>query len=174
MALYDIAVGDGHQRDRGAILLTILGNPTVKRFRDAWTEKGSDGEPVIAIYTRQGGGNRECYCDSENGEMVAAQHVPESCNAACNAVLAAHPLYLRDADDDFDATYATWYFRVPPEYRDALAASAGEPRNMSEVWQQAIDRIGSGEMRPAEVALGDQLAAFITDPAPDSPRIMEV
>jgi len=173
MALYDIAVGDGQQLERGAILLTILGNPTVKRFRDAWTEKGSDGEPVIAIYTRQGGGYRECYCDTVD-MLASSTHNPEGCNAACNTALAAHPLYLRDADDDFDRTYATFYFRVPPEYRDALAASAVDPVNMSEVWQQEIDRIGSGEMRPAEVALGDQLGAFLSDPAPDGPRIMEV
>ena len=174
MALYDIAVGDGHQRERGALLLTMLGTPVVKRYRDSWVEKGSDGEPVIAIYTRQGGGNRECYCDTENCEPVASQHTPEGCNAACNEALAAHPLYLRDADDDFDRTYATFYFSVPPEFRDALAASAGDPRNMSEVWQAAIDRIGKGEMHPAEVALGDQLGAFLSDPSPDGPKIMEV
>ena len=174
MALYDIAVGDGHQRERGALLLTMLGNPVVKRYRDSWVEKGSDGEPVIAIYTRQGGGNRECYCETEDCEPVAGQHTPDGCNAACNDALEAHPLYLRDADDDFDRTYATFFFSAPPEFRVILAASAVDPVDMSEVWQEAIDRIGRGEMRPAEVAMADQMGAFLTDPAPDSPRIMEV
>jgi len=29
-------------------------------------------------------------------------------------------------------------------------------------------------MHPAEVALGDQLGAFLSDPSPDGPKIMEV
>jgi hypothetical protein len=169
MSLYEIAVADGNQRERGAILLAILGSPVVARFRDAWVEKGGDG-PVIAIYTRQGGGNRECFCASEPGRA----HVPDQCYAACNEALAAHPLYLRDADDSFDATYATFYFRAPDEFREALAEAAVEPVNMSERWQAAIERIGSGEMRPAEQAMADQLAAMLEDPSPDAPKIMEV
>ena len=169
MALYDIAVGDGHQHQRGAVLLALLGNPAVARFRDAWVEKGSDGQPVIAIYTRTGGGNRECYC-GEYGRT----HPDPDCYLAVNEELARHPLYIRDADDDFDSTYATFYFRSPDEVRDILTGAAGEPVNMSERWQAAIHRIGKGEMRPAETALADQLGAFLTEPSPDSPKIMEV
>ena len=155
MGLYNIVVGDGHENERGAFLLAVLGNPEVGRFRDAWVEKGEDGEPVIAIHTRTGGGNREAY-------------------AAQNDGLAAHPLYLRDEDDSFDSTYATWYFRTPPEHRDALAATAVDPVNMGERWQQAFDRVKSGELRPAETALADQLGAFLTDETPGASRIMEV
>jgi hypothetical protein len=169
MGLYDIAVGDGHQAERGAVLLSLLGSPQVARFRDAWVEKGDDGEPVIAVYTRTGGGNRECFC-----EEYGRAHPDPDCYLAANEALAAHPLYLRDADDDFDSTYATFYFRSPPEIRDILAAAAGPHVDMSERWQQAIDRIGSGQLRPAETALADQLGAFLSDPSPDSPGIMEV
>lgn len=169
MSLYEIAVADGHQRERGAVLLTILGHPVVARFRDAWVEKGDDG-PVIAVYTRQGGGNRECFCN-EGGDRA---HVPEQCYAACNEALAAHPLYLRDADDSFDATYATFYFRPPDEFRDALAEAAVEPVDMSERWQAAIDRVASGKMRPAERAMADQLGAMLGDPSPGAPRVMEI
>jgi hypothetical protein len=169
MSLYEIAVADGHQQERGAVMLMVLGNPVVSRFRDAWVEKGDDG-PVIAIYTRQGGGNRECYCAETEGR----KHVPEECYAACNEALAAHPLYLRDADDDLDATYATFYFRPPDELRYALTSAAVDPVNMSERWQAAIDRINSGELRPALRAMGDHLAAMIGDPSPDAPTIMEV
>lgn len=169
MSLYEIAVADGHQRGRGAVLLTILGHPVVARFRDAWVEKSDDG-PVIAVYTRQGGGNRECFCGSEPDRA----HVPEQCYAACNEALAAHPLYLRDADDSFDATYATFYFRAPDEFRDALAEAAVEPVDMSERWQAAIDRVASGKMRPAERAMADQLGAMLGDPFPDAPRVLEI
>jgi len=169
MSMYELAVADGNQRERGAVLLGMLGDPVVARFRDAWVEKGEDG-PVIAIYTRQGGGNRECYCDSEPGRA----HVPGQCHAACNEALAAHPLYLRDADDDFDATYATFYFRAPEQWREVLDGAAVEPVNMSERWQEAIDRIGRGEVRPAETAMMDQLAAALGDPSPDAPRVVEI
>lgn len=172
MGLYDIVMGDGRQRERGALLLQILGGPAVARFRDAWVEKGADGEPVIAIYTRQGGGNRQCYCGENDRE-----HVPAQCYAACNEELARHPLYVRDADDDFDSTYATFWFRLPgtlhADVRQALTEIACEPVNMSQRWQAAIDRVRGGELRPAETALGDQLAAFLNDPG-DGPHIMQV
>jgi len=170
MSLYDAAVADGRQHERGAVLLAILGNPVVARFRDAWVEKSGDG-PVIAIYTRQGGGNRECYCD---GGDPGRAHVPEQCYAACNEALAAHPLYLRDADDGFDATYATFYFRVPGEYRDALAEAAGDPVDTDARWREAIERIRRGEIRPAETAMMDQIAAALGDPSPDSPKIIRI
>jgi len=169
MSLYEIAVADGHQHERGAILLAVLDNPVVTRFRDAWVEKSDDG-PVIAIYTRQGGGNRTCYCD----EDPQPRHVPENCYAACNEALQAHPLYLRDADDAFDSTYATFWFRVPDECREVLAEAAVEPVNMSERWKAAIARIERGEIRPAEAAMIDQFAAMLSDQSPDAPRIMEV
>jgi len=169
MALYDIAVGDGHQHERGAVLLAVLGAPHVARFRDAWVEKSADG-PVVAIYTRQGGGNRECYC-----EDYGRAHPDPSCYAACNEELARHPLYIRDADDDFDSTYATFYFRAPddPEIRDALASIAQDPVDTDERWQAAIDRIRTGEMRPAETAMADQLGAFLSGPS-GGPKVMEV
>ena len=150
-------------------------------------EKGDAG-PVIAIYTRQGGGNRECCC-RDSPEEFAARHFPARCSAACNEALAAHPLYLRDADDKFDTAYATFYFRAPSELpaavpadlrallAEALAAlpeAAGEPVNMDERWQAAIDRIGSGQLRPAETALADQLGALLSDPSPDSPKVMRI
>jgi hypothetical protein len=170
MGLYDVVMGDGRQQERGALLLQMLGSPTVTRFRDAWAEKGDAGEPVIAIYTRQGGGNRQCYC-----EELEREHVPEQCYAACNEELARHPLYVRDADDEFDATYATFYFRAPDQFRALLAAAAVDHVNMSERWQAAIDRVKAGELRPAETAMADQLGAFLTDPDPgDGPRIMEI
>ena len=146
----------------------MLGNPHVARYRDAWVEKSDDGT-VIAIYTRQGGGNRQCNC-----EEFEREHVPDQCYAACNEELARHPLYIRDRDDGFDSTYATFWFRVPEEYREALAKVAGDPVDTDKRWQEAIDRIRTGELRPAETAMADQLGAMLADPSPDAPKIMEV
>lgn len=119
MSMYSMVAGDGHQYDRGRILLAALGNPDPGRFRDAWVEKGENGQPVIAIYTRNGGGNREEY------EGVIAD-------------LQDHPLYLRDADDDFDSTYATFYFSTPAELRDQFREIAQEPVDTDQRWMDVI------------------------------------
>lgn len=137
MSMYDLVAGDGRQRDRGALLLACLGDPDPGRFRDAWIEKGDDGEPVIAIYTRNGGGNRECYCaDGDHAESGP-------CTALVGQRLAEHPLHIRNADDDFDSTYATYYFRAPAEYREQLAGIAQEPVDMDARWKTLIDAIGA-------------------------------
>jgi hypothetical protein len=69
-----------------ALSLTEL---DVERFRDCWIDGKED---KIVIYTRTGGGNREDYP---------------------NSALVNHPLYLYDEDDDFDPTYAYYYFAIP-------------------------------------------------------------
>jgi hypothetical protein len=35
MSMYEVAVADGRQHVRGAVLLAVLGNPVISRFRDA-------------------------------------------------------------------------------------------------------------------------------------------
>jgi hypothetical protein len=155
VSMYKIAVGDGHEDERGAYFLAMLGNPPAARFRDAWAEKHPGGELVIVIYTRTGGPNRDGY-------------------AAANDALAAHPLYIRDADDTFDPTYASWFFRVPPGRATEVAGIAVDPVDTARRWQDAIDRVTRGEVRPAEIAFMDQLAATFTDPSPDSPRIIRI
>lgn len=66
------------------------------RFRDCYVGDGGD---TIEIYTRVGGGNRDAYED----EIEALRNMPT---------------YIRDYDDDFDDTYATFEFGVPDEWRD--------------------------------------------------------
>ena len=62
------------------------------RFRDCFVN-----EDEIHIYTRVGGGNRNCGFGEEE--------------------LVKHPNYLRDEDDEFDSTYATYIFSVPEEWK---------------------------------------------------------
>jgi len=73
----------------------------VGRFRDCFVANGE-----IAIYTRNGGGNRPDYWE-----------VFEK--------LSRHPSYLRDEDDEFDSTYATIYFSFPKEFTDVLSKLDG-------------------------------------------------
>jgi hypothetical protein len=154
MSMYDIVLGDGQQEHRGALLLGLLGYPRVDRFRDAWVETSPDG-PVIAVYTRQGGPNREG-------------------GAASNRQLTAHPLYLRDCDDRYEGTYATFYFSGPADCAEMLAELAVEPVDMAARWQEAITRIQSGKLRPAEIAAIDRLAAAVTDDSPGKSRIIRI
>jgi len=61
MSMYNIIFGTHAEAD---VLLAIIGRTREDfgRFRDAYVaEEG--GEPVIAVYTRNGGGNRDCWCE---------------------------------------------------------------------------------------------------------------
>lgn len=88
-------------------ILPMLGEKhpdSYPRFRDCFAEYegGGNGEPIknreIHVYTRVGWGNR----NSGYGEEE----------------LQVHPNYLRDFDDDFDNTYATYVFSVPNEFQE--------------------------------------------------------
>src|SRR3990167_2492115 len=90
-------------------LLEVLGlRPSdVGRFRDAVLL-----EDCIAVYTRNGGGNREHY---ENANGTDAGEGCPCTGCIITFHLPKHPLYLRDQDDSFDNTYATVYFKFPAE-----------------------------------------------------------
>lgn len=99
MSLYNMIFGRNAQSD---LLLAVIGlkQVDVERFRDVHLE--DDGK-IIAIYTRTGGYNREDY------PQVA---------------LYRSPLFRSTEDDDFDSTYATFYFNTPPEFvSDVVALS---------------------------------------------------
>lgn len=89
MNMYNLLFGRNPNAD---ILLAIIGlkRHEVERFRDCHMLQD---EKQIVVYTRTGGGNRHDYP---------------------NARLTQSPLYLHDEDDDFDSTYASYYFKFPP------------------------------------------------------------
>lgn len=117
--LYNAVLGDGKEMLRAAMILPVFEQPAIiGRFRDIWVEN-HDGEPVIAIYTRNGGPNRE-----DQAEAIESMR--------------SNPHYLRDADDEFDSTYATFYFAAPERYRDMLAELMQDPVDMSQRWRDAI------------------------------------
>jgi hypothetical protein len=121
MGLYNLVHGTNPASDWLLGLLNLT-RTDVGRFRDAWVSKADDGRLEIAVYTRNGGGNR-------------ADYMPD---------FSAHPLYLRDEDDDFDCTYATIYFSAPVE---ALSLLAGleENRDPSAEWAKALDALREGK-----------------------------
>jgi hypothetical protein len=131
MSLYGFLMDDGHAADRGRALLALLDNPNPGRFRDAWVEN-QDGQPVIAIYTRNGGGNREHYHEDHNDG---------SCTACAGEAFENQPAFLFAADDTFDRTYRTYRFRVTAtdrEIRAALMHFAIAPVDTDERWRRAL------------------------------------
>lgn len=87
-----------------ALLKTVgLTRADCGRFRDAYALKGE-----VCVYTRNGGGNREEY-----------QPVIDR--------LKENPLYLRDADDEYDTTYCTIYFKVPERWAEVIKQFEVDP-----------------------------------------------
>lgn len=64
------------------------------RFRDCFLTDDDN----IAIYTRVGGGNRNCGYGEE--------------------LLYEDPNFVKTYDDEFDSTYATYEFRVPDKWKE--------------------------------------------------------
>jgi len=111
MSMYNLVFGENDMADM--ILATLgLTKHDVGRFRDCFV---SDGK--IAVYTRNGGGNRQ-------------YHMPDFSN---------HPQYAFDCDDDFDDTYATIYFNFPDESAELLKKlDSGERFDPDQRWLDAI------------------------------------
>ena len=79
------------------------------RFRDCFVTE----ENNIAIYTRVGGGNRNCGYGEE------ALYEDEN--------------FIKTYDDDYDTTYATYEFKVPDKWKaDFDAILAGKYTEVSE------------------------------------------
>lgn len=100
MSLYNMVAGVSPAA--GAVLGSLGLDPAqIDRFRDADIVE-RDGAPVFQILARTGGGNREDYP---------------------NTALTSHALYLGDEDDDYDSTYAHYYFTITDEVKVAIAAA---------------------------------------------------
>jgi hypothetical protein len=139
MGLYNLV---GGQSPLSSILLGSIGlsRNDFYRYRDCYVDDGK-----IAVYTRGGGGNRECYCDDyiedddETVEFEDEQHL-KGCVLTIHSKNRTHPLYLSDCDDDFDRTYATFYFKLPDDMKFIPEERRGE-----KLWAdffQAINREG--------------------------------
>lgn len=70
---------------------------------DNW--EGREG-PVAVVHTRNGGGNRECWCDDDDDH---------DCLVSTIQAMQDHPAYITDADDSGDPTYANFAFKVDRE-----------------------------------------------------------
>lgn len=130
MSLYNMLFG---ANPAGPAILATLGlKPNeVGRYRDCYVEKTELGTYQIVLHTRNGGGNRECWDRSPQSEQCACP------GCVIEYRLPKHPLYLGDADDDFDCTYADIRFALPDDYAPELKALADQQEFVapSEKWQ---------------------------------------
>ena len=128
MSMYNLIFGENQQADA---LLALLGlsKHDFYRYRDCYLTEDNR----IAVYTRGGGNNRDCWtdeCDDDN-------HV-EECVVTRQNKLRGHPLYASSADDDFDNTYATFFFRIPDKAE--LEGVAAEP-DRNRMWLDFLDAL---------------------------------
>jgi hypothetical protein len=152
MGLYNIVHGTNPFAPMLLIALGFEKFTDVGRFRDAFVTNGE-----IAVYTRNGGGNRRCIHNAKDKDCGQ----PDCYACVINHRLPKHPLYLRDKDDNFDNTYATVYFKLPPQYAESLRTlDIGEfdPDNR---WKQAINRVQRGELNEQEKKTMEELAKVL-------------
>ena len=95
----------------------------IPRFRDTYLEADNQ-ETRIVIHTRTGGGNRETFSDH-------------------NKYLTENPNYLFDRDDDFDRTYANWFFKIPEEAKNMMVSIIEKDLRKApkEQWQDLIKKM---------------------------------
>lgn len=145
MSLYNALFGQNPASD---LLLAIVGltRADVGRFRDCYVD--TEGEALrIAVYTRNGGGNREHYNDEkEPGESCGCT------GCIITERLPQHPLYISDSDDEFDCTYATILFRVPDFAIDLLREHAKESPAPREKWDALFAKLREPDAKDADVA----------------------
>lgn len=120
MALFNSLFGVSPE---AGLLLNILGlaPDDVPRFRDCFYDSK---QHLIVLHTRTGGGNREDY-EEENNFLIM------------------HQYYKNDCDDDFDPTYANFYFNVPEEYKEKLKELFKNHETVApaEKWQILFDKL---------------------------------
>lgn len=125
------------------ILLKVLDfNPSdIPRFRDCFIK-----DNTICIHTRTGGGNREFYdnlegCQSNYPEYFTGSDTPAA--GPWNDDLRKHPNYLTDCDDDFDCTYANFFFSFPEEFKTELQALSSDNKSLipSEKWKKLFEEV---------------------------------
>lgn len=155
MSLYNLVHGHNQM---APILLAMLGiNPgDVPRYRDCWWDAEKQR---IAVHTRTGGGNRDMYECEERArdnypEYFAGENPPAG---PWNEDLRALPTFIDDEDDDFDSTYATFYFGVPEKMQWVIPHLTAQDKPPGERWQQFMDKMrdpASAEDPQVKRALG--------------------
>lgn len=107
MSLYNALFG---VNGNAGLLLMSLGitEADVPRFRDCYLD-----DDRLVIHTRTGGGNRDYYESEESCRDEYPEYFKggdDDPSGPWNVDLRKLPGYLYDRDDDYDSTYANFYF----------------------------------------------------------------
>lgn len=130
MSLYNMVLGFDPM---APVLLTMLRLDArqVPRFRDCWWT----GKHIVLL-TRTGGGNRVEY-ESANEELRKL------------------PTFVRDQDNEFDSTFAEFYYKVPDNLQWVVPQLVVQTKSMRERFYEALDKFND----PAK-ANDPQITAF--------------
>lgn len=138
MSLYNLT--NGTQLSTFFILPMLGKHPdTYPRFRDCFVGEMTQDfenpdqfgiptlnhgeEKSISVYTRVGGGNRKSYVE----EIKKLRAMPE---------------YIRDFDDAFDSTFATFVFKVPEKFiKDFDLVKKGKIMATSQKYKDIVDKV---------------------------------
>lgn len=144
MSLYNALFG---VNPFAAILLQALdiSENDVPRFRDIYLDEEQD---QIVIHTRTGGGNREYYEDE-------------------NEHLRTVPGFIYDHDDDYDCTYADFFYEVPESFKPMIATlrELGGADDPVKKWEKLLSDMETGNLDTPEgkraMAVGEQILGQI-------------
>lgn len=113
MSLYNI-ICKGNPAAGRLLALIDLDPNRIPRLRDVYFRTPN----WVVVFTRTGGGNREHY-------------------QVGNEVLRQHPLFDSDWDDDFDCTFAHWWYKISEEQVKELEGEIleAEPERFYEIME---------------------------------------
>jgi hypothetical protein len=126
MSLYNMLYGTNSQMD-AALKAAGLSDANLGRIRDAYFVNDNQ-DIVVAVFTRNGGGNRDCIHDDSDTPTC---DITGDLNDICYGCVITHaeelfPNFIRDEDDDCDSTYATMYFTILPEFKEQVCQAIKE------------------------------------------------
>ncbi len=166
MSLYNMLFG---VNPASGLVMQALGitPDNVPRFRDAYFDAEKDR---LVIHTRTGGGNRDYYeceerCRDNYPEDFEGERAP---SGPWNADLRKLPGFLYDEDDDFDCTYADWFYSIPDAFKPIFDTmkeiGTGHDEKPADRWQRVLEQLRSGEKSPETeraLAVGEQIMSAI-------------
>jgi len=128
---------------------------------DEFSDHGFTAEPGVIyaqLHTRQGGGNRDCYCDTDTD---SGEH-EEFCLAVNNDALQSHPDYILDYDDSFDSTYANFIFKTSLTSEDlkSFGLLAGQAKLVHDE-QFILEEINGLKRAPWSILIGSANAGLL-------------
>jgi hypothetical protein len=146
MTMFDMVIGESPAANQ---LLEALGITKwkVARYRSCWLEEGR-----ICLHTRTGGGNREFFESEESRGTAYARefdvdpnNVTRDFECYYHTDLRAIEGFIEDSDDDYDSTYANFYYEIPKALEPHLGSIEIE-KPASEKWRAAMELIKRTEL----------------------------